>query len=350
MENENTTANSQANNEITSSLNPQQSIKTSQLTKIPKQKSYLPILLTALVLILSGTTVFFAYQNYQLKKTKPNQTQSIPTTSINSSTPIPSPNPTADWETYSNEIYNYSFKYPPFASVKESNFMGTIQSTTITLNEEKFIDIYIQLTENWNGTDNANLKEKNYSVNGISALKESNSDSHNPPQQIIYFESNNIVYRIQLNYTGEQEYADLFDQILSTFKLENENNYINSQLGFSLKIPNSWSGFYEAETSENKVIFNYQSENLTYPLFIIQKITQLEWETLVDEAKEQQLPPPFYGQEPIYVEELIGEDDKNLFFFTPSIDNPFTGTEGDRYENLFNDIKQIESSFRIHNN
>jgi hypothetical protein len=75
-----------------------------------KSKNWLVILLIFFVVILSlGTTMFFAYQNVQLKQ----QVAQI--------TPTLSPTPTAnlseaepkDWKSYTNPTWKYSFKYPP---------------------------------------------------------------------------------------------------------------------------------------------------------------------------------------------------------------------------------------------
>jgi hypothetical protein len=77
---------------------------------LPKSKNWLVILLIFFVVILSfGTAAYFAYQNVQLKK----QVTKISPTSPNPlSSPTPTTDPTVNWKTYTNSVFNYSFKYP----------------------------------------------------------------------------------------------------------------------------------------------------------------------------------------------------------------------------------------------
>jgi len=86
-----------------------------QMSETPKQKSWMVIGLTMLILILLGTTGFFAYQNYQLKK-QVVQKQSTPLPEVTKKPEIPSPTPTdssdRSWETYSSESIGISLEYP----------------------------------------------------------------------------------------------------------------------------------------------------------------------------------------------------------------------------------------------
>ena|SRR3989344_1091106 len=78
----------------------------------PPKKSFHPILTTFLILFLLAATSVFAYQNMQLQRQIAIlQVQPTPT-------PLPAEasakegDPTANWKTYTNDKYGYSFKYP----------------------------------------------------------------------------------------------------------------------------------------------------------------------------------------------------------------------------------------------
>lgn len=121
-----------------------------QVPETHKRKSWFIVVISALTLLLLGTTSYFAYQNYQLKK-KPTQAQptsrptvGMPTltTTTPSSTVTPSTptiDPTAGWQIYTNEKYKYSIKYPPEVKVQEGpGGEERIQETIFTLFGPKY--------------------------------------------------------------------------------------------------------------------------------------------------------------------------------------------------------------------
>lgn len=73
-----------------------------QITEAPKQKSWLIVGLTVLTLILLGTTIFFAYQNYQLK----NQLLLAPTSTPDNNGEVSTPTvtPTSDETTETTSL------------------------------------------------------------------------------------------------------------------------------------------------------------------------------------------------------------------------------------------------------
>lgn len=88
--------------------NPSGPINTIKSTEEPKQNNFLISLLSILLLISVFIAGFFAYQTQKLVKelrvigNKPEPTAS----------PTQTPDPTADWKTYTNTKYGFSFKYP----------------------------------------------------------------------------------------------------------------------------------------------------------------------------------------------------------------------------------------------
>ncbi|MFH1561424.1 MAG: hypothetical protein ABID04_02490 [Patescibacteria group bacterium] len=91
--------------------------------KVERNNKLLFALLSFLFLIVFGLIGTFAYQNYLLKKQVKELVresevaltevlQLIPTGTIPTPSPIPTIDPTTDWETYTNLVFNYSFKYP----------------------------------------------------------------------------------------------------------------------------------------------------------------------------------------------------------------------------------------------
>ena len=83
-----------------------------------KKNNFLVILLSVLLLISLGITGFFAYQTQKLTKELKefkNQNLATPTPEPESTFPMytePSPDPTANWKTYKNNVLKYTIKYP----------------------------------------------------------------------------------------------------------------------------------------------------------------------------------------------------------------------------------------------
>lgn len=94
----------------------------------PVPTSKTPWILIALIVILLLIASYFGYQNYQLKQQMiAEQPTPTPSTTVvdnptSTSTPIPTSDPTANWQTFSHKG-GYSIKYPaPFQVVAMKNF------------------------------------------------------------------------------------------------------------------------------------------------------------------------------------------------------------------------------------
>ena len=136
----------------------------------------------------------------------------------------------------------------------------------------------------------------------------------------------------------------IFKDIISTFDFSainnrlGTNNYVNYPLGLGLKIPDSWSDLYRAETHDSVVTFYYSGSE--HELFSIHKVSLGEWEGLINDKSK-----PFYGRE-------LDRDDDYVYYLISSLENPFSGEQAeqaDRYQQMAAEIKGIETSFKLLN-
>ncbi len=341
------------------------SAKTAPVILKKKSKPLLPITLAVLPLLLLGVTSFLLYQNLNLKKTQTKETSvPIPTLSPPSSSPslLPTVDPSADWKTHSSSTYE--IKYPTdftFHLAEASTAIlqkwgptqkeGTELYDGISLSFEPR-EISTTLTNFTNslikGIEDQGMVEitedpKSISLNNYQGLTFTEEGLGTFQHIILEKGSDSAFIHITFSISdpGNQGFEQIKNQILSTFKFTNrpnpnENNYLNSQLGFSLKIPSSWSNFYKVELSPKTAIFNFQTAGISYQLFTIHKVSLSEWETLKSEENTI-----FYGKE-------LERDADKVFYFTQSLDNPLSGSEGDRYQDMSANINEIVSSFNIY--
>ncbi len=80
----------------------------------PKTNDFVILLLSSLLILSCLVAGFFAYKTQNLVK-EITKLKSVPT-QIASATPTP--DPTADWKTYTNEKYGFEFKYPESINTK----------------------------------------------------------------------------------------------------------------------------------------------------------------------------------------------------------------------------------------
>jgi hypothetical protein len=153
-----------------------------------------------------------------------------------SPTPFPdqSANPTANWKTYTNNKFNFSFSYPGywelrdhtsetnqtyqtivlFSQDKSAHDYGftidiSIWSNPDNLSTEEFVPKHIL-------TSNKNLQYKDINLNGTIAKQ-----ALNLPNQIdasdIFIKNGKYIISISGAYADIKAHKDIFDQILSTF-------------------------------------------------------------------------------------------------------------------------------------
>ncbi len=220
----------------------------------PKAKSKLmPILLIIPILVLLGVGGMFAYKNFFVKSPEPTPTPA--------STPEAIPDPTADWETYINNDYYFSLKYPRGLKSFTKNLSGSTVDDNIPLftirnnywsdNPEYAIEVAV-----WDNPEKKDLLSwlqflkdsqalplptadykivSNYKVDNLPALKyweDPTSNGKQPgkcfqacPASETYFVKDNHAFRVLVAFYTEvdENLATLPDQILSTFKFNSEN-------------------------------------------------------------------------------------------------------------------------------
>jgi hypothetical protein len=216
-----------------------------------------PVLLYIIITLLILAVVFLGYEVYTLKKSVPtaadisNQTQVSPAPTI-------SVNPTADWKTYTNTKYDFSFNYPDtyfkyqsdmgngvelnHYSKSEISTMnlppGTLPKGTVWIETTVFSGINGTL-DNYLINDSLNNQSTNFfqsgdkskiSIAGLDAYEIDHLTPYGPTQEVSYTTialSENKIYSFSL-HSFEPEtltgYKTTFDQILSTFRFTNVNN------------------------------------------------------------------------------------------------------------------------------
>ncbi|MBD3279163.1 MAG: hypothetical protein GF390_00445 [Candidatus Pacebacteria bacterium] len=207
----------------------------------PKQKPWPIIGLIVLVLLLLGTTSYFAYQNYQLKK-KISQYQPPPSLAVNIPTPVPTASipktvdskptlePITDWKIYTNDKYNFTFKYPGDWEYQEnySKTQNAIDYLQITLAKSEYFNpipkgnplITITVTETVD-QDKLSVYQntkvvKTIVIGGITAEERKHATS-TADFKYVTFINNGNTYEIESQmHSQSTDHQEVFDQILST--------------------------------------------------------------------------------------------------------------------------------------
>jgi len=230
----------------------------------PKPKVSLWVyVLSILIVILLGLVGYFGYQLYS-QPTEP--------TPIETSSPTPTSDPTADWETYQRG-YSYSLKYPSTWKVTSDDAAGLKLQPTSSLNQyEPAITIAIrynpenktmlQLDEEakkaeiYYGTYNPNQATINISDETAFYQKDTRCDPFTCDGYVllhdkkIYYIHN--VFSPTASEIEKEQQRQEFAQIFSTFKLLDEmanwKTYTNNELGFQFEYPPDWELKLRSET------------------------------------------------------------------------------------------------------
>ncbi|HTK03243.1 MAG TPA: hypothetical protein VL401_00545 [Alphaproteobacteria bacterium] len=187
-------------------------------------KTQAPVLAVAIFIILSLSTVaFLYYQNQKLKDMLASYQ-----TSIASPTPTSTPNPMANWKTYTNDGWSLTFKYPEEVNfyTEPSNDNDNVKipnpnATWMNITQTQ-IDYRAPAQENTLITLAMKTKELDYnlktnietSLGGQKAKKVITKDNEND-KYLIKLNTNKF---LEIFVSTDSDTKKLANQILSTFK------------------------------------------------------------------------------------------------------------------------------------
>lgn len=325
---------------------------------IPKAKSKLvPILLAILAILILGIGGYFVYAKFFAPK---------PVATVPSPAPMATSDPTVSWKTITNQTAGLSVKYPSNMTAEQSDNHISLDLQTIKPDASGkssgsnlgYSPLHVQISRKpeWDGDNISTIakdqleQEKGVlsNITNIKALDETFSNAQMEYFAIgcngyctnIFLKQNNQVVLIEVVYgngTELQTYEDLANQILSTFKFTDQTSSATISNEYSIQIPSSWDGKYKKESSQNCDIYNFIGKTTNYLLFGICRMSPGEW------AKNQSLDSP----ERISSEGKLATTVKYVYFYNFSLDNPYSGEEGNSYQNLAAGISTIIKSFKL---
>lgn len=193
---------------------------------VPSSNLSSKIIIVAILVLLSLAIAFLFYQNWQLKQTVNRLYQSL---ASNPTPPqmvsLPTPDPTADWKTYTNSEIGISLKYPSDYKISEQKITTGI---SIQL-KNKENTIYIG--EGLFGSDNKPFNTEEIIIDGKKLNKysykyELNNTTESIEQIVVQLSEETPEFYIRtVSWYSQpprralsQKEIELFDQILSTFK------------------------------------------------------------------------------------------------------------------------------------
>ncbi len=263
------------------------------ITEKPKSNRVVGFMVVVVVL-LAGAAGFLGYQNYLLQQKINKMVQPTPT-------PTATPDPTANWKTYTSQDYGFELRYPGDWEAKQATdgagkpigqFSWSaprpsekVEAYTLMLSvlntNETTVDAFVQSYLAAGNPGKIEYKSKSdITVGGVTGFKLEGVFAFDKSQDQIYLLHNSKIYEFILpvkadnpNIANALENNPIAYQILSTFKFtdqttESWKTYTNSVLGVSLKTPfkepvesiNSFQDYKNgAVTLTGKFIFDINS-------------------------------------------------------------------------------------------
>lgn len=200
---------------------------------LPPPKPKFPIFLAILATILSVVSVFCIYLFIQVRELSLDKVASSP-----SPTPVVVADPTADWETYTNNEYGFTIKYPLAAKIRteqppsnDKMFIFAIDSPNVVFDRmfksgDYSFEISIQTQKNFPAiSDYLNFQKEHNTykevtpttINNVSGYKFETDGYATTNFHYQGFVTKNDDLYITVNYFTDQD-LKMFDQILSTLK------------------------------------------------------------------------------------------------------------------------------------
>lgn len=271
-----------------------------------KQKGYIHIAVLVVTIVIAIALVAVAWwYKTEREKTNTNTVQTNTNTVTNKATNTGTnananintntvADEMADWKTYTNEAYSFSFKYPTDWKLEEPSQAEMVNGVVVSLRspateellQEEKIDLgysYDLVVSFWSNIKNESARggswegQRNYTdladyftdknavkhktgeitVNGQTAYEVSIGGAGLNYGVMI---EHNGIYQLSFETTWDKsKFSSIGSQILSTFQFTNETagwkTYTNSAIGYTVKYPTDWT---VEETDESSQIVNGQ--------------------------------------------------------------------------------------------
>lgn len=276
------------------------------------------LILATVIIIAIGAWGIWAYRQAQVNGARVGDILA-PTemTTATSTISLALGDETANWKTYTNDKYGFSFKYP----VEFDNIVNTEDKTQVAFFDKDHIaatvtsgglDVYdlgqgfgyvymVVLDSNGNLVGNSNPIDLRLAW----PLDTSRTTKRMPLKYNVVDLS--LVSGKQLSSERYTELSKMFDKILATFsssvdKTVGWKTYTNYTYGFTLDFPDSWKG-YSTKENENGVIFKIKDQDV----FTISAWTHRRYAELKNEAELNPLPIDL---------DILGQNSKYIFTLT----------------------------------
>lgn len=198
----------------------------------PSTMKWLLIVLVLVIVLGGGYWVYTKYGKSTLITTtitSPTVTSSPTKSAGTAVSPSASITVPADWETYTNEKYKYTFKYPNTGSIEgETSAVLTENNKTILniviIQTQQSLDDYIKDAQSQAILQNP----QKITINGNAGYE--GIDSGMTTVYVVYLKNNNIIFRLMFDTNSKDTLQDLKNGlsenqkgILSTFQFTNHN-------------------------------------------------------------------------------------------------------------------------------
>lgn len=269
----------------------------------------------------------------------------------------------ADWISYTDEDFGFSFSYPPEFVMSEDGAFDSLDVVgskfgmrfeTVIISSESgtqkarlrllvdppgfgpfFPNAHIEVFEAYDGSlhvgqmfeDVKNAEEKElFSVTNFNAR-----NGHN--------------YQLFISYDrGDTDYALVFREILSTFKFNQEHasNYINVyknwSTGFNVTVPGIWDGYTVLE-NDRAVAFGIPEDN---SLVLIYSYDKSDWNYWMEVAEKSQSSDELYMDNPSMQKQYITENNEYVYVYYAT---KYPKTE--RGKELLNHVDELIAGFEL---